>query len=157
MIQKRWVLAVLSLIFLAGCFENEPEETRFPPLTHAEIIGCWKMEQPEGLCRVECFDSTGLFFLTSRSDASLPLLAERLGTFRVFENDLFLDFRLKNSQGLDLLSDAHLTRTIQNGRMQAIEGESISNVAFGRVHPDSFPCGMKPWTMFPKPATWTLF
>ena len=74
------------------------------------------------------------------------------GTYSVFGNDAKLRKRIKTTLGLDANSDPTYRYTIMADTLFSIE--PYGELALTRVHPDSFPCGLKPWTLFQKPPGW---
>lgn len=149
-------LAAVSTCLLQGCFGSESEPPPYPPLSQKELVGCWKWENPDD-CRVSCFDSTGGYLYLSRSDESRVIVAEDSGSYRISENEILLSSVLKNTEGLVYSSGSTLSRAIVDGKQVGVSGNNYTGTVLVRVHPDSFPCGLKPWTLFQKPATWTLF
>lgn len=53
---------------------------------------------------------------------------------------------------MDEKNNDALSYTILNDTLQSTE--PLGGLILTRVHPDSFPCGLKPWTLFQKPAGW---
>lgn len=92
-----------------------------------------------------------------KSEVTFLLLAEELGTYRLHENTLISEYRLKNNQGLNVLGSHGIAYAIDGDKLKRVSGNEFSGIEYSRVSPDSFPCGLKPWVLFSKPATWTLF
>lgn len=155
----RWIcLTTISACILQGCFGSESEPPPFPPLSPVEVVGCWRIQQSSvNTCAVDCYDSAGAYFRAFRSDASLPILAEDSGHYRITGNEIFHEYRLKNNQGSNVQSSFRIEFAMIGGKLMNIQNGQLTGVELSRVHPDSFPCGLKPWTLFQKPATWTLF
>lgn len=149
-------LAVVSPYLLQGCFGSESESPPYPPLSQKELVGCWKWENPND-CRVSCFDSTGGYMYLLRSDESRVIVAEDSGSYKISGNEIRVSSVLKNTEGLVNSSSSTFSRAIVDGKLLGVSGNNYTGTVLARVHPDSFPCGLKPRTFFQKPSTWTLF
>lgn len=147
----------LLVVGLVGCFGEDPSEPPFPPLRLEELAGCWKRDLQGDTCHVRCFDHVGGYYSISRFKNPFPEMREDSGSYTLSGNDITLKYRLKTTQGTNSPIGGVLSYTIVSGKLRSIEGSNFSGVNYSRVHPDSFPCGMKPWVQFSKPVGWPNF
>lgn len=144
------VLALGAL--LVGCYEDDPDPLPYPPLDSRALVGCWQFSPPEELCSVRCFDRLMGYFHISTFKVRNIEIREDSGTFTLERNTLNITRTLRTTTGRDEPNDDGLSYTIINDTM--FPAGPIGNTRLTRVHPDSFPCGLTPWTLFQKPAKW---
>lgn len=143
-----WMLGLL----LAGCYEDQPDPLPYPPLDARALVGCWRVVRPSIECEVSCFDRSGGFFLARQFEDRKTEIRQDSGTYSVLGNSVMLKKRIKTTLELDATSEPTYRYTILADTLQSIE--PIGEFVLARVHPDSFPCGLKPWTLFQKPPGW---
>ncbi len=148
---KAWTILALGAL-LVGCYEDEPDPLPYPPLDPRALVGCWEFIVPDDMCSARCFDRQNGFYHTSSFTLRDRETREDSGTFSLERNRVNLNSMLKTTSGKFERNDDALSYTIIRDTL--IPAEPLGNSRFIRVHPDSFPCGLKPWTLFQKPAGW---
>lgn len=149
---KLWTILALGTFLLVGCFEEEEEALPYPPLDPRALVGCWKEIKPLQDCASMCFDRAGGYFLSRQFVDRKLEIREDSGVYSISKNDLSVDRILRTSLDRRESNFDGFHFTIINGTLQSTDPLGASS--FTRVHPDSFPCGLKPWTLFRKPAGW---
>ena len=80
-------------------------------------------------------------------------VGEDSGSYAVVDrNRVALTYWLKTTDGKDLPSTANFDLTVIQDTL--FSTNPFRAGFYTRVHPDSFPCGLKPWTLFQKPSGW---
>lgn len=148
---KSWTLLPLGFL-LAGCINDEPNPPPYPPLDARALVGCWQRNFYQDRCEIRCFNREGGYFLTRTFLDRKIEVREDSGSYAVSKNTLSLNRTVKTTLGVISQSDDGLSLTIINDTLMGTE--PLRGYSLARVSPDSFPCGLKPWTLFQKPAGW---
>lgn len=147
---KLWTILALGA-FLVGCNE-EDEALPYPPLDPRALVGCWSYIVPDNECSIRCFDRKHGYFHASIFSLRKSETREDSGHFSLDRNRVNLFRSVRTTTGRDEPNEDDLSYTIIRDTMLPAEPPGSSRLV--RVHPDSFPCGLKPWTLFRKPAGW---
>lgn len=149
---KLWSILALGTFLLVGCFHDEEESLPYPPLDPRALVGCWTEGQPYSFCTTNCFDRSGGFYSAMTFTTRGKELGEDSGSYYIQTNHAILSSRIKTTTGKDSPNNGQLLLTIVNDTL--FTTDPFRADFYTRVHPDSFPCGLKPWTLFRKPAGW---
>lgn len=143
-----WMLGLL----LAGCYEDQPDPLPYPPLDERALVGCWRFLHTSFPCGTECFDRSSGYIHTTTFTQRNTEIRQDSGEYSISQNRLNIPRIARTSLGTSIFSDDDLSYTILKDTLQSTD--PLGAVKLTRVHPDSFPCGLKPWTLFQKPPGW---
>ena len=152
----RCLLCCIWILFgIFGCTPEDPDPPSYPPLDSRALVGCWQYATPKDQCSVECFDKNGGYFHKSSFTVRYIEFREDSGTFSISKFKIHADRILRTTTGKNERNFDGLQKTILRDTLMSITSdERLGGGRMIRVHPDSFPCGLKPWTLFQKPLGW---
>ena len=144
-----------TLFGILGCTLEDPDPPSYPPLDARALVGCWQYAVPKDQCSVDCFGRNGGYFHKSSYTVRYLEAREDSGIFSTNKYSLNIDRIMRTTTGKNERNDDGLRYTIIRDTMMSITSdERLGGGRMVRVHPDSFPCGLKPWTLFQKPLGW---
>jgi len=143
--------SLVLMLGLCGCFQDSGNSGP-PDLKLADVVGCWT--NLADTCIAQCFARDRGFFdalqglgpSDSREDSgSFTLNGYALTEVRKYASP---QGYLGSDTGVAFyqIKDGVLVGLYSNG--------SPTSIHWSRSSPDSFPCGIKPWRVFNKPAGW---
>jgi len=153
------VAALLGGVLLTSCWDDPESPVNIPPnLRREDVLGCWSWSQ-DGYCEMECYDSSGASFYQTTSKSS-GRIYESIGRFSLHGysvDETIHDRSNTSSLGSELEIQVSVNYR-RLGKSLWVLGDNFKlSTEYKPVRLDStLPCG-EPFTLFPKPAGWTLF
>jgi len=153
------VAALVGGVFLTSCWDDPESPVNIPPnLRREDVLGCWTLSRSD-YCEIKCFDSSGSSWYQSVAK-SINWTYESLGKYSVA--GIGVDEKFQDRSNTSVL-DSGIEKFVSiNYRrigksLWELDNNWNSVTEYKPVRLDStLPCG-EPFTLFPKPAGWTLF
>ena len=150
------IVALLGLLALSACDDDEAGSNIPPDLRLEDVVGCWYWSTRIA-CATQCYDANGYEW---NQMASRGAISEDLGVFAIDHFYVIEKIQKKSNSGLFVKADT-LTSTTGFRRVDnylyVLDYEYQLHDRYSPVNLDSaFPCGT-PFKLLPKPEGWTLF